>query len=143
MGQAHLCGPAPCQWIAGSHPGNEVQNLPRKRDNDAARQGQEAIEIKENEAETVRLIFDYYLAGASLGRVVDMLYKKQIPSPTRKAKWTRAAVDHLLSNSKYIAVVGFETFTDVQFEKSARCNIDYDKAGSPRRSTRYVSPSML
>ena len=102
-----------------------------------------ALEITENEAETVRMIFDYYLAGASLGKVVDMLYKKQIPSPTGKAKWTRAAVDHLLSNSKYIAVVGFESFTEVQLEKSARCNVDYDKAGSPRRSTRYVSPSML
>lgn len=101
------------------------------------------LEIKENEAEIVRLIFDYYLAGASLGKVVDMLYKKQIPSPTGKVKWTRAAVDHLLSNSKYIAVVGFELFTEVQFAKSARCNIDYDMAGSPRRSTRYVSPSML
>ena len=101
------------------------------------------LEIKETEAETVRMIFDYYLAGASLGKVVDMLYEKQIPSPTGKAKWTRAAVDHLRSNSKYIAVVGFEPFTDAQFEKSARCNVDYDKAGSPRRSTRYVSPSML
>ena len=91
-----------------------------------------SLAINENEAETVRMIFDYYLAGASLGKVVDMLYKKP-----------RAAVDHLLSNSKYIAIVGFESFTDAQFEKNARCNIDYDKAGSPRRSTRYVSPSML
>lgn len=102
-----------------------------------------SLEIKETEAETVRMIFDYYLAGASLGKVVDMLFKNQILSPTRKAKWTRAAVDHLLSNSKYIAIIGFESFTDVQFEKSARSNVDYDKAGLPRRSTRYVSPSML
>ena len=91
------------------------------------------LEIKENEAEIVRLIFDYYLAGASLGKVVDMLYKKQIPSPAGNAKWTCAAVDHVLSNSN----------TDVQFEKSSRCNIDYDKAGSPLRSTRCVSPSIL
>ena len=90
-----------------------------------------SLAINENEAETVRMIFGYYLAGASLGKVVDMLYKKQIPSPTGKVKWTRAAVDHLLS------------FTDAQFEKNARCNIDYDKAGAPRRATRYVSPSML
>ena len=101
------------------------------------------LEIKEAEAETVRMIFDYYLAGASLGKVVDMLFKRHIPSPTGKAKWTRAAVDHLLSNSKYIAVVCFESFTEAQFEKSARCNVDYDKVGSPRRSTRYISPSML
>lgn len=101
------------------------------------------LEIRENEAETVRMIFDYYLAGASLGKVVDMRHKKQISSPTGKAKWTRAAVDHLLSNSKYIAIVGFESFADVQFEKSSRCNVDYDKAGTPRRTTRYVSPPML
>ena len=102
-----------------------------------------ALEIKENEAETVRMIFDYYLAGASLGKVVDMLYAKQIPSPTGKAKWTRAAVDHLLSNAKYIVIVGLESYMSVQFEKSARCNIDYDKAGAPRKENRYVSPAMI
>lgn len=101
------------------------------------------FELKKSEAEIVHMIFDYYLAGASLGKVVDMLYKKQVPSPTGKAKWTRAAVDHLLSNPKYIAVFGFESFTDAQFEKVARCNVDYDKIGAPRRSTRYVSPSKL
>ena len=101
------------------------------------------LEIKENEAEIVRLIFDYYLAGASLGKVVDMLYKKQILSPTGKAKWTRAAVDHLLSNDKYIAIIGLEKFLDAQFEKSARCNVDYDKEGAPRKETRYVSPIMV
>ena len=101
------------------------------------------LEINEDEAETVRMIFDYYLAGASLGKVVDILYKKQILYPTVKARWTRAAVDHILSNSKYIPIVGFESFTDAQFEKSSRCNVDYDKVGSPRRSTRYISASML
>lgn len=100
------------------------------------------LEIKETEAEAVRMIFDYYLAGASLGKVVDMLYTKQISSPTGKTKWTRAAVDHLLSNSKYIAIVGLESYMSVQFEKSDRCNIDYDKAGAPRKETRYVSPAM-
>lgn len=100
------------------------------------------LEIKETEAEAVRMIFDYYLVGASLGKVVDMLYTKQISSPTGKTKWTRAAVDHLLSNSKYIAIVGLKSYMSVQFEKSDRCNVDYDKAGAPRKETRYVSPAM-
>ena len=86
------------------------------------------LETNKSEAENVALIFNFYMAGASLGKVVDMLYAKQIPSPTGKAKWTRAAVDHLLSNGK--------------FEKVARCNIDYDKEGLPRKSTRYVSHIM-
>lgn len=100
------------------------------------------LEVNENEASNIRMIFNYYLAGASLGKVVDMLYAKQLPSPTGKAKWTRAAVDHLLSNSKYIAIVGLESFVDVQFEKATRSNVDYDKAGAPRKETRYVSPSI-
>ena len=101
------------------------------------------LEIKENEAETVRMIFDYYLAGASLRKVVDLLYAKQVPSPTGKERWTRAAVDHILSNSKYIAIVGLESYMNVQFEKAARCNIDYDKAGTQRKENRYVSPAMI
>lgn len=72
-----------------------------------------------------------------------MLYEKHIPSLTGKVKWTRAAVDDPFSNSKYIAIVGFESFTDVQFEKFAGCNVNYDKAGALRRSTRYGSPPML
>ena len=100
------------------------------------------LEDNENEVVNVRMIFDYYLAGASLGKVADMLYAKQIPSPTGKEKWTRAAVDHLLSNSKYIAIVGFESYVSVQYEKANRCNVDYDKAGTPRKETRYVSPAM-
>ena len=102
-----------------------------------------AFGITENEAEVIQMIFDYYLAGASLGKVVDMLYAKQISSPTGKAKWTRAAIDHLLSNSKYIAIVGLECYMSVQFEKAARCNIDYDKAGTPRKENRYVSLAMI
>ena len=100
------------------------------------------LEINKREADNVALIFDFYMAGASLGKVADMLCAKQIPSPTGKAKWTRAAVDHLLSNGKYVAIIGLKKFLDVQFEKAARCNIDYDKEGLPRKSTRYVSHIM-
>ena len=84
------------------------------------------LEINRSEEDIVCMIFDYYMAGASLGKVVDMLQAKQVPSPTGKAKWSRAAVDHLLSNDKYIAIIGLEKFLDAQFEKSARCNVDYD-----------------
>lgn len=101
------------------------------------------LEINKSEAKIVCMIFDFYMAGASLGKVVDMLHTKQISSLTGKAKWTRVAVDHLLSNGKYIAIIGLEKFMDAQFAKSARCNVDYDKEGTPRKSTRYVSPSMI
>ena len=102
-----------------------------------------ALEINETTAKVIQWIFDYYMAGASLGKIVDMLSAKQTLSRTGKSKWTRAAIDHILSNSKYIAIVGMEKYMDVQFEKSARCNIDYDEVNTPRKSSRYVSPSVI
>ncbi len=98
------------------------------------------IAMDGKQAEVVRSIFAYYLAGASLGKVVDMLFEKGVPSPTGKSKWTRAAVDKLLNNAKYIPMVGLTTYMDVQFEKDHRCNIDYDQTGHPRKTVRYQSP---
>ena len=57
------------------------------------------IATHEERADVVRSIFEYYLAGASLGKIVDMLFAKGIASPTRNAKWTRAAVERLLISS--------------------------------------------
>jgi hypothetical protein len=102
----------------------------------------EKIVIHEERAEAVRSIFECYLAGASLGKVVEMLKIKSIPSPSGNPKWARAAVDKLLSNAKYIPIVGIETYMDVQFERNQRCNVDYDKAGHPRKAVRYRSPSL-
>ena len=99
------------------------------------------IIVHEERADVVRSIFGYYLAGASLGKIVDMLYAKGIPSPSGNPKWGRAAVDKLLSNAKYIPIVGVETYMDAQFEREYRCNVDYDKAGHPRKASRYQSPS--
>ena len=52
---------------------------------------QEIIVHKEK-ADVVRSIFGYYLAGASLGKIVDMLYAKGIPSPSGNPKWDRACI---------------------------------------------------
>lgn len=98
------------------------------------------IVAHEENAVVVRSIFKYYLAGASLGKIVDRLYAKGLLSPTGNPKWGRAAVDKLLSNAKYIPIVGVETYMDAQFERERRCNVDYDKAGHPRKATRYQSP---
>ena len=97
------------------------------------------LEVNKDEANIVSMIFDFYMAGASLGKVVDMLHSKQISSPTGKLKWTRATVDHLLSNGKYVAVVGLEKFLDVQFEKAARCNILRQGWGTEERYALCVS----
>ena len=104
--------------------------------------GSNGFIICQEKAEVVRMIFDYYLSGASLSKVADMLSEKRITSHTGKERWTRAAIDKLLSNVKYIPIVGTEVYMDVQYEKGRRCNIDYDKAGNPRKATRYQSPAL-
>ena len=101
----------------------------------------EGIVVHEEKADAVRSIFGYYLAGASLGKIVDMLYAKGILSPSGNPKWGRAAVDKLLSNAKYIPIVGMRTYMDAQFERERRCNVDYDRTGHPRKAIRYQSPA--
>ena len=50
----------------------------------------EKNDVHEEKADVVRSIFEYYLAGVSLEKVVDMLFAKGISSPTGNPKWTRA-----------------------------------------------------
>lgn len=51
-------------------------------------------------------------------------------------------MDKLLANKKYVPIVGMEVYLDAQFEKDYRCNVDYDKAGHPRKAARYRSPAL-
>lgn len=99
------------------------------------------IIVHEEKENVVRSIFEYYLAGASLWKIVDMLYAKGIFSLIGNPKCGWAAVDKLLANEKYIPIVGVETYIDAQFERERRCNVDYDKAGHPRKMSKYQFPS--
>ena len=45
------------------------------------------ITVQEEKADVVRSIFGAYLAGASLGKIVDLLAQREIVSPTGKALW--------------------------------------------------------
>lgn len=65
-----------------------------------------------------------------------------IPSPTGNLKWTRTAVAKLLANEKCVPIVGVKVYLDAQFEKNHRCNVDYDRAGHPRKAARYQSTSL-
>ena len=45
------------------------------------------IEIVPEEAETIRFIYDRFLAGDSLKGIAELLEEKGIKSPTGKAEW--------------------------------------------------------
>lgn len=59
------------------------------------------LAIDPDEARVVCWIFERYLAGDSLGKIVAGLEQQGIPSPTGRPKWSREAIDKLLSNEKY------------------------------------------
>lgn len=58
--------------------------------------------VNPNEAIVVRWIFDHYLNGDSLGKIVAALGEQRIPSPTGRPKWNRESINKLISNEKYI-----------------------------------------
>ena len=81
------------------------------------------IMINEEQADVVKLIYNAYLQGKSLGGIVEILKANGILSPKGNLEWTRQAVDNILANSKYIAgIIIFEEFTAVQIEKRNRTN---------------------
>ncbi|MFG6350169.1 MAG: recombinase family protein [Oscillospiraceae bacterium] len=57
--------------------------------------------INPDEAATVCWIFEHYLSGDSLGKIATGLEERSIPSPTGKPRWSREALNKLLSNEKY------------------------------------------
>lgn len=124
--------------------------------------------IVPEEAENVQFIFDLYLSGKSIIGIMGELERRNIPSPTGRAKWCRRAIDTLLSNEKYRggstattalmsgdpgnkqrakylysshheAIIDEQTFIAVAEEKQRRSNIESDENGIRRKKTRYVS----
>lgn len=97
--------------------------------------------IVEDEAKIVRLIFDWYLQGDSIGVIIKKLKQQGIKTPTGKEDWSKRTIDTMLSNDKYAgnvilfkkglhsecylskknhpAIVSDEIFQAVQIEKDA------------------------
>ncbi len=57
--------------------------------------------VNPGEAQVVCWIFEQYLSGKSLGKIVAGLEQQGILSPTGRSKWNREAINKLLSNEKY------------------------------------------
>ena len=100
------------------------------------------IIVDPEKANIVRIIYQQYLSGMSLGRIADFLFEQQIPSPKGKKRWTQPVLSNILSNQKYIGyIANFDDFFLAQGEKGRRSNIDEDT--NKRKATRYNSQSVL
>lgn len=117
--------------------------------------------INEEQATVVRQIFDWYLEGNSIVGLIKLLEEKQIPSPRGKAKWSKRALETMLSNEKYIghvhlfkgnefeesyisnynhpAIISEYTFERVQEEKQRRSNVVRVGNEKKRSNQKYTS----
>lgn len=97
--------------------------------------------INEKEADIVRLVFHLHHIGFSLGKIVDHLEARNIFSPTGNPRWTRAAIDKMLKNRKYIAILGWDGYLITQADREFRSNINEDSG--KRKATRHCSEKVL
>lgn len=76
--------------------------------------------INTAQAEVVRLIFDLYLSGYSVLKIIRELQARGIPSPTGKETWYKRSIETMLTNVKYIGTaVALQTTTE-GYEKKKR-----------------------
>ena len=57
------------------------------------------------EADVVIYIYHRFLSGQSMGQIAGALARMGVPSPSGKARWSRATVANILSNEKYVGDV--------------------------------------
>lgn len=117
--------------------------------------------IVDEEADVVKMIFDWYLQGDSIGVIIKKLKQQGIKTPTGKEDWSKRTIDTMLSNDKYAgnvillkknlnserflskknhpAIISEETFKAVQIEKGRRSNIIVSENDVERKSTKYSS----
>ena len=80
-------------------------------------------EIDPEQADTVRRIYDRFLAGDSLQQIANGLTADGIPTPMGKAVWQASVVQSILSNEKYKgdALLG-KTYVEDCISKKVRVN---------------------
>ncbi len=58
-------------------------------------------EIVPEEAETVKFIYEQFLAGDSFGKIIERLEERGIKTPSGKDTWTYSTIQSILTNEKY------------------------------------------
>ena len=57
--------------------------------------------IDEEEARVVKRIYDWYLEGYSIGGIIDKLKEKKIKTSKGKERWSKRAIESMLTREKY------------------------------------------
>ena len=86
-------------------------------------------------------IYDSYISGLSLGGISDMLHEKGIPTPSGKEWWATTVLFEILTNNRYLSLVGLDRYLMVQGELNKRSKYDMDTG--KRKTERYHSKNVL
>lgn len=79
------------------------------------------IVIQQNEAKTIRYIFETYIAGATLKDIADRLTAEQVVYSEKKTEWNKARVMRILDNVKYLGDDRFaQIIDDTIYAEAAR-----------------------
>lgn len=82
---------------------------------------------------TVKLIYELYADGESMGSISSRLESCRIPSPYNNPKWGRQAIANILSYERYVgdsyypSIIDKESFDRVQIIKQERCKYYFMK----------------
>lgn len=81
------------------------------------------VTINEEQAMAVRLMYEGYLNGMSVGGIIKDLRERKIPSPTGKEEWSPGTVERILSSEKYKGdFLARKTFTVDPISKKKKKN---------------------
>lgn len=84
------------------------------------------IVIEQNEANTIRYIFETYIAGATLKDIADRLTAQRVVYSEKNTEWNKARVMRILDNVKYLGddtfpqIIDEGLFTEAARQKTAR-----------------------
>ena len=111
----------------------------------------------EYQAAVVSHIFDMYLEGKSFAAIIAALAEEQIPSPKGREKWSKRAVETVLTNIKYTGnvevlktsptsnryVMWDAHMAIISMEKFARVQEEIERRAKRKRKTESVSNTLI
>lgn len=72
-----------------------------------------SLVIEESEAKMVQHIYESYLGGDSIMKIIKWLEENKIPSPTGRPVWSKRTIEKMLQNEKYYGdVILYKSYTD-------------------------------
>ena len=83
------------------------------------RKGKELV-INEEQAKTVRMIFDMYLSGIGTTKIQYELEKKERLTSTGKTKWNASYISRILNNTFYCGIITYHKYYTSDYLKQKR-----------------------